>query len=70
MTLLRIFWSLDQNHEVEGKIVAEICRVVSQREDIKKEEFDDSLRFRPKEIKKMDYFFNEFKIRVDSETSL
>ncbi|MCI68939.1 cytochrome P450, partial [Trifolium medium] len=31
-----------------------IYRVVSQREDIKKDEFDNSLIFRPKDMKKMD----------------
>jgi len=45
------FWLVDQNHEVEEKILQEICRVVSQRE----EKFDDCLRFRSEEIKKMDY---------------
>ncbi|RHN44033.1 putative alkane 1-monooxygenase [Medicago truncatula] len=45
------FWLVDQNHEVEEKILEEICRVV----DIKKDEFDDCLRFRSQEIKKMDY---------------
>ncbi|KAJ1440430.1 Cytochrome P450 [Sesbania bispinosa] len=49
------FWLIDQNPEVEEKILAEICRVVSQREGIKKEDFENSLRFRPEEIKKMDY---------------
>ncbi|XP_015952665.1 cytochrome P450 86B1 [Arachis duranensis] len=53
------FWLLDQNPEVEEKIVEEICRVVKQREDIdmkmKKEEFFEGLTFRPEEIKKMDY---------------
>ncbi|XP_061362706.1 cytochrome P450 86B1 [Gastrolobium bilobum] len=49
------FWLLDQNPAVEDKIVAEICRVVRQRKDIKKEEFDNSLTFKPEEIKKMDY---------------
>ncbi|XLR56224.1 hypothetical protein S83_006896 [Arachis hypogaea] len=53
------FWLLDQNPEVEEKIVEEICRVVKQKEDIdmkmKKEEFFEGLTFRPEEIKKMDY---------------
>ncbi|XP_014493587.2 cytochrome P450 86B1 [Vigna radiata var. radiata] len=49
------FWLLEQNPEVEENILAEICRLVSQRNDIKREEFDNSLRFRPEEIKKMDY---------------
>jgi fatty acid omega-hydroxylase len=49
------FWLLDKNHEVEKKILEEICRVVSQRNDMKNEEFENSLIFRPEEIKKMDY---------------
>ncbi|XP_047169102.1 cytochrome P450 86B1 [Vigna umbellata] len=49
------FWLLEQNPEVEENILAEICMLVSQRNDIKREEFDNSLRFRPEEIKKMDY---------------
>ncbi|KAK7404346.1 hypothetical protein VNO78_05165 [Psophocarpus tetragonolobus] len=49
------FWLLEQNPEVEKNILAEICRVVNQRKDMKKKEFDNSLRFRPEEIKKMDY---------------
>jgi fatty acid omega-hydroxylase len=51
------FWLIDQNHEVEERILEEICRVVSEREEInKKEEFDNNcLRFMPEEIKKMDY---------------
>ena len=48
------FWLLDQNPEVEERILEEICRVVSQREGIKKEEFEN-LTFWPEEIKKMDY---------------
>ncbi|KAL9296273.1 hypothetical protein ACSQ67_022169 [Phaseolus vulgaris] len=46
------FWLLEQNPEVEENILAEICRIVRQRNDIKREEFDNSLRFRPEEIKK------------------
>ncbi|XP_061337805.1 cytochrome P450 86B1-like [Gastrolobium bilobum] len=49
------FWLLDQNPVVEERILEEICRVVSQREEINKELFDNSLTFRPEEIKKMDY---------------
>ncbi|KAK7258083.1 hypothetical protein RIF29_32516 [Crotalaria pallida] len=50
------FWLLHQNPEVEERILEEICRVVSQsRKDLKKEEFGNSLTFRPEEIKKMDY---------------
>ncbi|KAL2329146.1 hypothetical protein Fmac_022573 [Flemingia macrophylla] len=49
------FWLLQQNPQVEENILAEICRVVSQRKDIKREDFDNSLRLRPEEIKQMDY---------------
>nr|KYP40695.1 Cytochrome P450 86A2 [Cajanus cajan] len=48
------FWLLHQNHQVEEKIVGEICRVVSEREGFKKEEIH-GLAFRSEEIKKMDY---------------
>lgn len=46
------FWLLDQNPHIEDKILAEICKVVKERED-----FDPKtpLVFRPEEIKKMDY---------------
>ncbi|KAE9616424.1 putative alkane 1-monooxygenase [Lupinus albus] len=49
------FWLLHQNPEVEDKILEEICRVVRQRKDIKKEGFGNSFTFKPDEIKKMDY---------------
>ncbi|XP_019451194.1 PREDICTED: cytochrome P450 86B1-like isoform X2 [Lupinus angustifolius] len=49
------FWLLHQNPEVEDKILEEICRVVSVRKDMKKEEFGKPLIFKPEEIKKMDY---------------
>ncbi|RDX81370.1 Cytochrome P450 86B1, partial [Mucuna pruriens] len=49
------FWLLQQNPQVEENILAHICKVVSQRKDIKREHFDNSLKFRPEEIKKMDY---------------
>ncbi|XP_057445260.1 cytochrome P450 86B1-like [Lotus japonicus] len=49
------FWLVDQNPEVEERILEEIYRVVSQREGIKKEELGNSLTFRPEEIKKMEY---------------
>lgn len=49
------FWLLEHNPEVEENILAEICRILRQRNDIKREEFDNSFRFRPEEIKKMDY---------------
>ncbi|KAL2339398.1 hypothetical protein Fmac_007338 [Flemingia macrophylla] len=51
------FWLLHHNPQVEEKIVAEICRVVSQREGFKKEQMlgNDVLAFGSEEIKKMDY---------------
>ncbi|KAF2322629.1 hypothetical protein GH714_025439 [Hevea brasiliensis] len=46
------FWLLDQHSLVEDKILAEICKIVKERQ-----EFDPKspLVFRPEEIKKMDY---------------
>lgn len=51
------FWLLDQNPDVEEKILAELCRILSQRNgDVKEEESGESgAVFRPEEIKKMEY---------------
>ncbi|XP_004505709.1 cytochrome P450 86B1 [Cicer arietinum] len=49
------FWLINKNPEVEEKIVEEICRVVSHRNDVKKDDFGNCLKFMPDEIKKMDY---------------
>ncbi|KAK7312210.1 hypothetical protein VNO77_35911 [Canavalia gladiata] len=49
------FWLLHHNPEVEENILAEICRVVSQRKDIQSQQFQFSFTFTPEEIKKMDY---------------
>ncbi|XP_038899430.1 cytochrome P450 86B1-like [Benincasa hispida] len=50
------FWLLDQNPDVEHKILEEICRIVSEREEAKTRELRlDSLVFKPEEIKKMEY---------------
>ena len=50
------FWLLDENPELKEKILEEICRIVGEREEIKRGEIDPSgLVFRPEEIKKMDY---------------
>lgn len=50
------FWLLDQNPDVEDKILAEICRIVGEREEAKTRELRfDSLVFKPEEIKKMEY---------------
>ncbi|KAL5576209.1 hypothetical protein UlMin_017908 [Ulmus minor] len=50
------FWLLDENPEVEEKILEEICRIVGEREEIKRGEIDPSgVVFRPEEIKKMEY---------------
>lgn len=46
------FWLLHQNPEVEERILQEICRVVKEREEVKK---GQELRFKAEEIKKMDY---------------
>ncbi|KAJ0038157.1 hypothetical protein Pint_23189 [Pistacia integerrima] len=47
------FWLLEQNPRVEEKILAEICRIVGEREEVKRKE--SPLVFKPEEIKKMDY---------------
>ncbi|KAG6575715.1 Cytochrome P450 86B1, partial [Cucurbita argyrosperma subsp. sororia] len=50
------FWLLDRNPDVEDKILAEIYRIVGEREEAKTREFRfDSLVFKPEEIKKMEY---------------
>lgn len=51
------FWLLDQNPDVEEKILVELCRILSQRNgDVKEEESSESgVVFRPEEIKKMEY---------------
>ncbi|KAK7310252.1 hypothetical protein RJT34_07651 [Clitoria ternatea] len=49
------FWLLDQNPNVEERILEEICRVVNQRESSKKGDFGNSFIFWPEEVKKMDY---------------
>ncbi|KAK6796264.1 hypothetical protein RDI58_003965 [Solanum bulbocastanum] len=46
------FWLLDRNPEVEQRILAEICKILNEREDA----IDETpLIFKPAEIKKMDY---------------
>ncbi|KAI9085018.1 hypothetical protein K1719_033010 [Acacia pycnantha] len=53
------FWLLNENPEVEEKILQEICRIVSEREEneavMKKKDEEQELRFRAEEIKRMDY---------------
>lgn len=50
------FWLLDQNPDVEEKILAEICRIVGEREEARTRELRfDSLVFKPEEIKRMEY---------------
>ncbi|CAN4105493.1 unnamed protein product [Withania somnifera] len=52
------FWLLDRNPEVEQRILAEMCKILNEREnDIKEEEEEDGshLIFKPAEIKKMEY---------------
>ncbi|KAI7993725.1 Cytochrome P450 86B1 [Camellia lanceoleosa] len=46
------FWLLDRNPVVEERILAEICRIIGEREDGKRE---SPLIFKPEEVKKMDY---------------
>ncbi|KAG5620204.1 hypothetical protein H5410_005422 [Solanum commersonii] len=46
------FWLLDRNPEVEQRILAEICKILNEREDTINE---SPLIFKPAEIKKMDY---------------
>ncbi|KAM4073470.1 hypothetical protein ACB094_10G021700 [Castanea mollissima] len=48
------FWLLHHNPRVEERILEEICGIVSEREEVKKGEYQ-SVIFRPEEIKKMDY---------------
>lgn len=49
------FWLLDKNPQVEEKIIEEICRIVSEREDDKDKESPKGLIFKPDEVKKMEY---------------
>jgi fatty acid omega-hydroxylase len=46
------FWLLDSHPTVEEKILAEICKIVSEREEL---DTKTPLVFSPQEIKKMDY---------------
>ncbi|XP_049382261.1 cytochrome P450 86B1-like [Solanum stenotomum] len=46
------FWLLDRNPEVEQRILAEICKILNEREDAINA---SPLIFKPAEIKKMDY---------------
>ncbi|KAK4360230.1 hypothetical protein RND71_019182 [Anisodus tanguticus] len=46
------FWLLNRNPEVEERILAEISKILNEREDAIKEE---PLIFKPQEIKKMEY---------------
>nr|QNN89145.1 cytochrome P450 [Achyranthes bidentata] len=45
------FWLINQNPEIEEKILAEICRLISERNGDNKE----PIIFQPEEIKRMDY---------------
>ncbi|XVF44553.1 hypothetical protein PTKIN_Ptkin02bG0133800 [Pterospermum kingtungense] len=49
------FWLLEKNPMVEEKILAEICRIISEREEMKNGQLQSPLIFRPEEIKRMDY---------------
>ncbi|KAJ6678127.1 hypothetical protein OIU85_008693 [Salix viminalis] len=46
------FWLLDSHPAVEEKILAEICKIIGEREDLDPK---TPLVFRPEEMKKMDY---------------
>ncbi|KAL9378076.1 hypothetical protein Peur_029411 [Populus x canadensis] len=46
------FWLLDSHPAVEEKILAEICKIISERKDL---DTKTPLVFTPEEIKKMDY---------------
>ncbi|CAA2987202.1 cytochrome P450 86B1-like [Olea europaea subsp. europaea] len=47
------FWLLNQNPEVEQKILSEICGIINEREDNKEKGNDFVLK--PEEVKKMEY---------------
>ncbi|KAF8021736.1 hypothetical protein BT93_G2013 [Corymbia citriodora subsp. variegata] len=49
------FWLLENNPEVEERIVAELCKVASDREGATGAGAGEGLVFKPEEIKKMDY---------------
>lgn len=49
------FWLIDQHPEVEEKILAEICRIIRQREISGDGGIKGPVTFRPEEIKKMDF---------------
>uniref|UniRef100_A0A7N0RES2 Cytochrome P450 n=1 Tax=Kalanchoe fedtschenkoi TaxID=63787 RepID=A0A7N0RES2_KALFE len=52
------FWLIDQNPQVENKILNEISKVVGERDDIKNggiKRVASPLVFKPEEVKKMDY---------------
>ncbi|KAB1206301.1 Cytochrome P450 86B1 [Morella rubra] len=50
------FWELEKYPEVEERILAEMCRIVGEREEVKRGECRKSpLIFRPEEIKNMEY---------------
>ncbi|GAV63744.1 p450 domain-containing protein [Cephalotus follicularis] len=50
------FWLLEKNPRVEENILGEICKIVSEREEVKSSgEIENPLVFKPEEIKKMEY---------------
>ncbi|KAL3502262.1 hypothetical protein ACH5RR_036711 [Cinchona calisaya] len=50
------FWLLNRHPEVEEKILAEICKILSERKDTKeKEDLSNNLIFKPEEVKRMEY---------------
>lgn len=49
------FWLLNRKPEVEERILAEICQILNSRENGINTENEETLIFKPEEIKKMDY---------------
>ncbi|KAF7133350.1 hypothetical protein RHSIM_Rhsim09G0071700 [Rhododendron simsii] len=48
------FWLLDQNPAIEERILAEICRIIGERDKLKEDPAKEMI-FRPEEVKKMEY---------------
>ncbi|XP_008802872.2 cytochrome P450 86B1-like [Phoenix dactylifera] len=55
VALAWFFWLLDQNPEVEEEILAEVRRIVEERGYDGNGEGENSLVFRPEEVKRMEY---------------
>lgn len=48
------FWLLDQNPAIEERILAEMCRIIGERDKLKEDPAKEMI-FRPEEVKKMEY---------------